>query len=308
MKPDELGKILRQKAGEKGKLWGAWFTKHRKEAAMGAAFLVLLAAVVFSIGGNHKQDLEDTVEPVLTTVSSEAVPAPSSETASLAADPVPRLDEDQAALLDGLTEALEEGDFEKGGTLILDNEQKLQYLFYQTLEGRQYLYSGGTLSQELEGKGLVLKKPMSVFYGTFQEGAPEGEGTALQGIVLDGLRYDYSEGNWKDGKLNGQCTVGYHYYNGIQGDENQAVERMGQFANDLMEGSFTYQTTNGDGEVTVWDMDAEDGRTKLDDRWVHDDEKHYYYLPSKEFSSHTYVLPDDQVEEQRWRNMLPWDE
>lgn len=304
MKPEEMGKKLRQKAKERGKQLAALFQNHKKESVITAALLILLAAVALSTTGNVEKNVENAEVPVqlpsLTATIPVATPA--------AADLAPLLDEDQRDILDGLTKALKENDFEQGGTLLLDNEQKLQYLFYQTLEGRQYLYKDGKLSQKLEGEGLVLKKPMSVFYGTFQEGIPEGEGAALQGIVLDGLRYDYSEGNWKDGKLNGQCTVGYHYYKGIQGDENQAVERTGQFVDDLMEGSFTYQTTNTDGEVTVWDMVAEDGRTKLDDRWLHDDEKHYYYLPSKDNSSHTYVLPDEQAEEQRWRNMLVWEE
>lgn len=305
MKPEEMGKKLRQKAKDRGKQLAAWFQNHKKESAMGAALLILLAAVVLSAAGNFEKNAK-VPEPQ----PSEAVETPVAPPVATPsdADLPPLLDEDQRTILDGVTKALKEDDFEQGGTLLLDNEQKLQYLFYQTLEGRQYLYKDGRLSQKLEGEGLVLKKPMSVFYGTFQKGIPQGEGAALQGIVLDGLRYDYSEGNWKDGKLNGKCTVGYHYYRGIQGDENQAVERTGEFVDDLMEGSFTYQTTNTDGEVTVWDMAAEEGRTKLDDRWLHDDEKHYYYLPSKDNSSHTYVLADDQVKEQRWRNMLVWEE
>ena len=84
------------------------------------------------------------------------------------------------------------------------------------------------------------------------------------------------------------------------------MKRAGTFVEDLMDGAFTYETVSADGEVTVWDMEAENGKTKLDDRWVHDEEKQYYYLPSRDISNHTYVIPDSEIGEIRWRNLLPW--
>lgn len=307
MKPEEFRKktgMLMQKAGDSKQKNGDmdkksmnWFRSHKIETGVAAALIILLGASALYRGEADKMGQEPgiSVETQVETV----VPL-------LETDLVPELDEDQISILEDLTKELRDRNYEGGGALLLDNEQKLQYLFYQTLQGEPYIYKSGKLSRDLEGEGLVLKKPMSVFYGSLKDGVPEGEGAALQGIVLDGQRYDYSDGYWKGGKLNGPCTVGYHYYEGAQGGESQAVERKGMFVEDLMSGSFVYQTISADGEVTVWDMEAEDGRTKLDERWIYDEEKEYYYLPSKEISSHTYVLPDNAVGEQRWRNMLPW--
>lgn len=220
----------------------------------------------------------------------------------------PALEKDQIEILDSLTSVLTSRDLEAGGEMLLDNEQKLEYLFYQVMKGEQYLYRDGELYRDLNGEGLVMKRPMSVYYGTLQNGRPEGAGAALQGIELDGKRYDYADGNWKNGKLNGEAIAGYRYLNGSGDGESQAVKRTGIFTDDLMTGAFTYETVSSGGETTVWDMEAEAGRTKLDDRWIHDTEKQYYYLPSTEISSHTYVLPDDEAEYIRWRNMLLWEE
>ena len=221
---------------------------------------------------------------------------------------LPKLEKDQTDLLDRLMKALEERNYEEAGTILLDNEQKLQYLFYQTLGGERFLYRDGVIETNLEGEGLVLKKPLSVFYGMLRDGLPEGEGVSVQGIVLDGQRYDYSDGTWMSGKMNGTGTVGYRYYRGAEEEISQAVERTGTFENDLMNGKFLYRTTSGDGETTLWEMEALKGVTVLDDRWLYDEEKQTYSLPAGEDSSHTYVLSGDTKEEARWRNMLLWEE
>lgn len=287
---------LKRKSGDVRIKAMKWLQIHKKESAAGAVLLVFLA--VFLYMGRYSVRKLELENSVATPFEAMGVTAASG----------PVLDEDQVVILEGVLEALQKGDFERGGALLLDNEQKLQYLFFQVLKGEQYLYRDGEMLQELEGDGLVLKKPTSAFYGTFKEGAPEGNGVALQGIRLDGLRYDYAEGYWRDGRLNGLCTVGYRYYERAQGGESQAVERRGVFQDDLMTGAFTYRTTSDDGEVNFWNIEADNGRTVLDDRWIYNEKKQYFYLPAIENSSHTYVLPDNTVEEQLWRNMLLWDE
>ena len=64
----------------------------------------------------------------------------------------------------------------------------------------------------MEGEGLVLTMPKTLYYGTFKGGRPEGECTALQVVELDAPRYDYSQGiveGWEDGGLG---HTGYCYY------------------------------------------------------------------------------------------------
>lgn len=286
---------------EKIKLAEAWI-KGNKQAAAGAAGLVLVLGILAAGAVNRKPEAPAPApEPVIMTATGSDAEEPEKPL-------VPTLDEDQKSILEEVVSLLEEDNLQEAATCMLNHEQKLQYLFYQVMEGKRYLYKDGVLSEDLEGKGLVLKKPLSVFYGTFQEGLPEGEGVALQGIYLEEMRYDYSEGLWEQGKMNGEGVVGYHYFRGSQGEENQAVQKEGNFVMDLMDGDITYRTTNSDGETTMWDMTANLGKTKLDARWVREEEKQDYYLPSNHNSSHAYVLPESAVDEVRWRNMLLWEE
>ena len=56
----------------------------------------------------------------------------------------------------------------------------------------------------------------TVLYGTFKDGKPSGQCVALQAITLDeGVRYDYSDGTWVDGVMEGPGECGYDYYEGF---------------------------------------------------------------------------------------------
>lgn len=274
-----------------------WLDKHKKQIAVIALGVGLILCVRLGTGGNSEVDHSSVeTEPVLVSQAEVTETEPA----------IPVLDEDQIIVLNEIITKLEEGNLQEAAAGIFENEQKLQYIFYQVLDGKQYLYQDGKLSEELKGGGLVLKKPMSLFYGTYKEGQPEGRGIALQGIKLDGLRYDYSDGNWKAGMMEGAGTVGYYYYGEVQGEENQAVQKEGTFIADLIDGKFSYRTTNPGGETTTWEMEAESGKTKVDEHWIHEEEKQNFYLLSDQDSSHAYVLPESALEEIRWRNMLPW--
>lgn len=276
-----------------------WLNAHKKFVAEGAVIVLLIGAMW--IGGGRQEQLPPESEtpiqtPVETTVEVQDIPK------------LPVLDPDQIEILDAVIVYLNDENPGEAAAKLLENEQKLQYVFYQVLKGEQYLYRDGTLSEELEGKGLVLKKPLSIYYGSLQDGVPEGEGICLQGIYLEGMRYDYSQGTWNAGKMQGDGVVGYHYYEGVSGEENVAVQKEGVFVDDLMDGALVYRTTNSEGETSTWNMEAQQGKTKLNESWIQDAENGQYDLPSNENQSHTYVLMQEEVEEVRWRNMIPWSE
>lgn len=277
-----------------------WAQLHKKHiCAAGAGAVLMLLVGLLGINGKTKTVPETTTVIVETSVAAMTEPI---------VPEIPVLELDQIKLLDGLVSYLKEDNLSEAASHLQRNEQKLQYLFYQTLEGKWYCYKDGALSEELKGTGLVMKKPGAVFYGNLQDGMPQGEGIALQVIQLDSWRYDYSEGTWEMGRMEGAGAVGYHYDQGTDGEENQSVRKEGNFTMDLMEGDFSYATTNSEGETTTWDMKAEGGKTVTDDRWTYEEEKQGYYLPSNQDSSHAYVLPESSVEEVRWRNMLAWEE
>ena len=100
-------------------------------------------------------------------------------------------------------EALEAQDLESAARVMDRGEEELLTLFYEVMDGTRYLYDGQSFSLSIEGKGLVLTMPKTLYYGAFKGGRPEGDCTALQVVELDAPRYDYSQGLWKDGKMEG---------------------------------------------------------------------------------------------------------
>ena len=112
-------------------------------------------------------------------------------------------------------------------------------LFYEVMDGARYLYDGRSFSQSMEGEGLVLTMPKTLYYGTFKGGRPEGECTALQVVELDAPRYDYSQGLWKDGKMEGLGHTGYCYYETSPEGEARDVCKTGRFSGDRLEGEVT---------------------------------------------------------------------
>lgn len=282
------------------------FKKHKKRfynGGLGAGVVLL----VFLAGMERDKSQRSEV----LTQTHEDIQITEAEMETEAEPQKPELEEDQIELLDGITLAMKEKNWQEAAALLHQNEQKLQYLFYQVMEGSYYCYRDGFLSETVEGTGLVLKKPGSVFYGSFQNRMPQGEGTALRVIQLDALRYDYSDGSWNRGQMEGNGTVGYDYYEGIQDKGNQAVQKVlkeGVFDQDLIEGACSYYTTNSKGESSRWDMHAEKGRVVLDERWTYEEEKQLYYLASNQDSGHAYTLSESAKDQPSFRNMLPWKE
>ena len=53
---------------------------------------------------------------------------------------------------------------------------------------------------------------------------------------VDSPRYNYSDGIWENGKMNGQGTTGYCYYENVPQGEYAWAVKTGVFADDQMEG------------------------------------------------------------------------
>ncbi len=218
----------------------------------------------------------------------------------------PELTEEQAELLNKISEALAGGQMEACARLMEEQKDALAELFYDVMDGQVYLYQNGSLYTELEGRGLALKKSSLVFYGDFAHGSPDGMVTALQTVHLDYPRYDYAAGNWHDGSMYGYGTVGYCYYDG-SGQENQTVRREGLFVDDLMYGDILYETANAQGETATWNMTVSKGVLVLDERWTLDKTGEAYQLRSNENGSHAYVIAESAAGEVRFQNLLLWE-
>ncbi|MCI8888694.1 MAG: hypothetical protein HFG70_11495 [Hungatella sp.] len=275
--------------------------ENRKRAGL-AAGLCILAVLFLGTGrGSKSQNFSESSFQETSEAFKEGA-APLEETSR---QEEILLTDQEKELLGLLGQALEEGDYESAARLMMEEEEQLSHLYNVKMGGRLWLYEEGEWKEELEGKGLVIKKPGSVYYGELTAGKPQGEGTAFQVVNLDSPRYDYSAGSWEEGRMEGLGTVGYHYYEGT-GEENRSVRRTGMFREDLMQGDVTYRTANTEGQVREWSMKIEDGKIVVDESWAFDEEKNVYQLVSPEDQEHAYSLEKERVGEVRFQNLIPW--
>lgn len=125
------------------------------------------------------------------------------------------LPQDQKQLLEDIRVAVAAEDMVQAAKLLDKKQEVLAQIFYGTFEGERFLYDGSTISEEIEGEGLVFTMPEILFYGTFQDGQPQGNCLALQFVNVDSPRYNFSNGVWSSGKMNGQGATGYCYYENV---------------------------------------------------------------------------------------------
>lgn len=249
-----------------------------------------------------------SVNSQIMNAKDQAVEFKVSESAGAEVLQTPQLTKEQQECVDLLWLRLKENDLEAAAMILNEKNAVFTQVFEEELKGKLYLYHQGIWSEELEGEGMVFKKATTVFFGEFSDGDPNGNGAALQAVVLDAPRYDFSTGYWKDGELEGFGKSGYHYYEGVQGDLIQEVKKEGNFTRNLMEGELVYTSTNSEGIPTTWHLTAQGGVTVLDERWKYDTGKKEYLLLSDNDISHAYVIPEQELENVRWKNMIRWQE
>lgn len=234
---------------------------------------------------------------------SEAVPLPEMQDA----DAGPLLDEEQAAAMQRLAEAMKAGDKVKAARILLDDEDAFRALFYEIMESNRYLYKDGLLRPDLEGEGLVLNGGSVCFYGEFRGGKPDGKCMALQAATLDMPRYDFADGQWKAGRLDGQGILGYRYFDGAPEGEAWEVKKEGRFVQDQMDGEIIYSISSQSGETAIWKMDVANGVTQLDGRWKQTPDGDSYQLAAQNDTARAYVLTPEEAAVTRWVNLLVWE-
>lgn len=216
------------------------------------------------------------------------------------------LTKEQDALLEELLELMKSDDLAGAASTMEAYKSEITVLLEETFMGQRYLYNEEGIADSVDGRGIVLTAPATLFYGIFQDGSPEGIGVALQGIVLEEPRYDYAIGSWSKGKLNGYGTSGYTYYDGTGEGDGFKTEKSGTFRDDLMEGELRYTSINNEGNSITWNIAASAGVTQLDDRWIYKESKNEYQLLAENDDSHAYLLKGTDVENAIWVNRITW--
>ena len=219
----------------------------------------------------------------------------------------PELNEQERAAVQRLAAAVKSGDKERIASELLADGDTLSWLYYETFGEERYRYDGTEFRTDLAGEGMVLTGAASVFYGSFGENGPEGRCTALQAVELENPRYDYSEGTWKDGRMDGAGVSGYRYYQGPPQGEAEEVRKEGRFVRGKMEGTITYRNTGSDGVTATYTMEVKEGVTQPDDRWIPGPEEGVYHLEADDNPAYAYALTEEEMKQPRWVNLLVWD-
>lgn len=219
----------------------------------------------------------------------------------------PELNEQERAAVQRLAAAVKSGNKERIASELLADGDTLSWLYYETFGEERYRYDGTEFRTDLAGEGMVLTGAASVFYGSFGENGPEGRCTALQAVELEKPRYDYSEGIWKDGRMDGAGVSGYRYYQGPPQGEAEEIRREGRFVRGKMEGTITYRNTGSDGVTATYTMEVKAGVTQPDDRWIPGPEEGVYHLEADDNPAYAYALTEEEMKQPRWVNLLVWD-
>ena len=219
----------------------------------------------------------------------------------------PELNEQERAAVQRLAAAVKSGNKERIASELLADGDTLSWLYYETFGEERYRYDGTEFRTALAGEGMVLTGAASVFYGSFGENGPEGRCTALQAVELEKPRYDYSEGIWKDGRMDGAGVSGYRYYQGPPQGEAEEIRREGRFVRGKMEGTITYRNTGSDGVTATYTMEVKEGVTQPDDRWIPGPEEGVYHLEADDNPAYAYALTEEEMKQPRWVNLLVWD-
>ena len=279
-----------------------------KRAVWGFAVAVAISTVVFDRGfkeNGQEQTLAKNKEIGITVehVQKEL--------------PVSKIEEE---LLSTIYETMVNERYADTARILNENEKMFTELLAETFSGEKYCYweteyENGTVIRSLEPlsingnmEGMVLTRYNTIFYGTFENGKPEGECHAIQAMILDEPRYTFAEGIWKSGKMNGKGRTGYHYYLGAPSNGFVMTDKSGIYVDNLLDGEFVYQTENVLGEKLSWEIEAEKGVTVLSEVWTYFPFRKEYMLGAQEDTARAYVLSEEKAGALLWNNLVTWDE
>lgn len=283
-----------------------WESMKKKRAVLGLAAIAAVVVSVWGLGGNSQkeEDLTTTVMETTEEIVQKELP----------------VSEMEEVLLSTLYETMVKRSYAETARILNENEETLTKLLAETLNGEKYCYweteyedeitirSLEPLTKSETMEGMVLTRYNTVFYGAFEKGKPEGECHAIQAMILDKPRYTFAEGIWKNGKMNGEGRTGYHYYLNAPASGFVMTDKAGNYADNLLDGSFIYQTESVLGEKLSWEIEADMGVTVLNDDWAHFPLRKEYMLGAKEDSARAYVISEEKAGALIWNNLIAWDE
>ena len=215
----------------------------------------------------------------------------------------------QRMLLLDIKDSLLDGDMNKAAVLIRDNYNELENI---------YKLSG---DQRVCIDGLLIIDRSTYYYGELDSDTPNGKGIAIRVYETDDWRYDYSKGEFKNGMLNGSAVTGYSYIrSSIETASNAdsvgevaekeassnnviAVERSGDFTDDIMDGSIIMKIYYSDGLMAEYNIIADKGTTDISN-WEYMESENKYQIRATNNNEYVYELTKDESSQLRWKSAV----
>lgn len=215
----------------------------------------------------------------------------------------------QRMLLADIKDSLSDGDMNKAAVLIRDNYNELE---------KVYKLSG---DQRVCIDGLLIIDRSTYYYGELDSDIPNGKGIAIRVYETDDWRYDYSKGEFKNGMLKGSAVTGYSYIRDSletasnadsAGEEAKkeassnnviAVERSGDFTDDIMDGSIIMKIYYSDGLMAEYNIITDKGTTDISN-WEYMESENKYQIRAVNNNEYVYELTKDESSQLRWKSAV----
>ncbi len=266
--------------------------KQKRIITLGIIATIIIVAIAFIIAaliGNGNKKSSENTDNKLATVSDA-----------------------QRSLLADIKDSLEGGDMNKAAIIIRDNYNELENIYKLSNEQRVCI------------DGLLIIDRSTYYYGTLEGNAPNGSGIAIRVYETDAWRYDYAKGEFQNGMLNGTATTGYSYIksdaqtssnadaSAVDAAENEkkakqnnviAVERSGNFIDDIMDGNITMDIYYSDGFKAEYNIISDNGTTDISN-WEYMESENKYQIRAANNSEYVYELTKDEAGQVRWKTAV----
>ena len=215
----------------------------------------------------------------------------------------------QRMLLADIKDSLFDSDMNKAAVLIRDNYNELENI---------YKLSG---NQRVCIDGLLIIDRSTYYYGELDIDIPNGKGIAIRVYETDDWRYDYSKGEFKNGMLNGSAVTGYSYIrDSLETASNAdsagevaekeassnnviAVERSGDFTDDIMDSSIIMKIYYSDGLMAEYNIITDKGTTDISN-WEYMESENKYQIRAVNNNEYVYELTKDESSQLRWKSAV----
>lgn len=266
----------------------------------------ILYIIVILFLFNKKVSYQDKIDESMKITETEV--ASMSEASTENIDILPLISEEEKEVLKAIYLPMSEGLFEIPASIIISNSNILENLYINTLKDEAYIFDGENILQLDEAKGsrkyLLISDISTFYYGYIKNSLPNGEGNIINAYAADYNRYNYSLGNWVDGKLNGVGESGSAAFGEFPENTTTLYAIKGDFTDDILNGEIQLDITDEKGQTNTYLLNSYEGISVIDEKLFHNEAMARYELSSLEDESQKYSIKDAEINDKKWINKV----